>query len=95
MATSDTGETLMDWVNKTPERQRAFAQEGLLLDATEILLRAMKRENMLKAELARYLGCSKAHVSEVLNGRRNMTLRTLSDFAGALGYEVKVRLVKK
>lgn len=74
---------------------RLFAQEGALLEASEEVWRVMNKQKVIKAELARRIGCSRAHVTEVLNGTRNMTLRTLSDLANALGYEVKIKLVPK
>ncbi len=74
---------------------RLFAQEGLLLEATEEVWRVMKRQKVRKVDLAHLMGCSSAHVTMILNGTRNMTLRTLSDLAGALGYEVRVRLIPR
>jgi len=74
---------------------KLFAQEGLLLEASEEIWRVMNKQKVIKAELARRVGCSSAHVTMTLDGTRNMTLRTLADFAGALGYEVRVKLRPK
>lgn len=74
---------------------KLFAQEGLLVEATDEVCRVMNKQRVNKTDLAHLMGCSKAHVTMVLNGNRNMTLRTLSDLAGALGYEVRVRLIPR
>lgn len=74
---------------------KLFAQEGLLCAATEEIWRVMNQQGVNKYQLSKRLGCSKAHVTMVLNGTRNMTLRTLSDLAGALGYEVTVKLKRR
>jgi len=93
--TNEVTSALEQWANRTPERQRAFAQEGLLAQATEAIWCVMDAEGVRKVDLAQRIGCSKAHISMVLEGTRNMTLRTLSDIAAALGYEVEVKLVRK
>ena len=74
---------------------RLFAQEGLLVAASEEVWRVMNQQDVNQAELARRIGCSTAHVSMVLRGTRNLTLRTLADLADALGYEVSVKLKKR
>ena len=76
------------------QNPKLFAQEGLLLAASEEIWRVMNRNLITKAELAKRIGCSRAHITMVLNGTRNMTLRTLSDIAKALGCDVAVRLKK-
>jgi len=65
-------------------------QEQLLFDATELISRAMVQQNVSKSELAKRIGKSKAYVTQVLSGQTNMTLRTLSDLAEALGYDVEL-----
>ncbi len=68
-------------------------QEQLLFDATELVSRAMEDEGVSRSELARRIGKSKAYVTQVLRGQNNMTLRTLSDLADALGYAVELGAV--
>ncbi|HEY2120649.1 MAG TPA: helix-turn-helix transcriptional regulator [Candidatus Acidoferrum sp.] len=65
-------------------------QEQLLFDATELISRAMEQQGVSKTELAKRIGKSKAYVTQVLGGQTNMTLRTLSDLAAALGYDVEL-----
>ena len=61
-------------------------QEHLLLEVTEIIAELMAAQGVTKAELARRLRTTKGHVTQMLSGSRNLTLRTLSDVFTALGY---------
>jgi DNA-binding phage protein len=82
--------TLNDYVESTPEE---FRQEELILEATELIARVMNQNGISKSELASKLGKSKPHVSQCLSGQQNLTLRTLSDVLGALGYRMQVGAV--
>ena len=84
---------LNDWVAASSEQQRLFAQEKLIVDAAEEIWAAMEKPQCSKAQLAAALGKSKAFVSQILDGSRNMTLRTLADIAFALDKKVCVRLL--
>jgi len=59
-------------------------QELLLVSATELICELMQKKNVSRADLAKRIGKSKAFITQVLRGTRNMTLRTLADLAGAL-----------
>ena len=76
---------LHDWLAESSEQARLFEQETLILDVTEAIWAEMDHQGISKADLAARLGKSRAFVTQVLNGSRNMTLRTLSDIAFALG----------
>lgn len=67
-----------------PQARRVFEQERLALVAAAALLEAMEAQGITKAELAERLGCSRAYVTQLLGGTRNMTLRSLADLAWAL-----------
>jgi transcriptional regulator with XRE-family HTH domain len=71
-----------------PQRRRQLQQEITILDATERVHEAMNAQGVSRVELARRLGTSKGHVTQLLDGSRNMTLRTLSDMFFALGLAV-------
>jgi transcriptional regulator with XRE-family HTH domain len=75
----------IDQLTETPDARREFEQERLVLEATEEVCRLITASGMNRVELARKLGVSAAHISQTLSGQRNMTLRTLSDLAWALG----------
>ena len=61
----------------TPRQRLLFEQERAVLLATEEILR-----------LTLPLGKSKAYATQALSGWRNMTLRTLAEFAWACGASV-------
>jgi plasmid maintenance system antidote protein VapI len=80
------------WAGKSKEREQLLDQERLLLGVSELLWETMEQQQVSGQELAQRLNCTKSHISQVLNGSRNMTLRTLSDIAGALEKCVEIRL---
>jgi transcriptional regulator with XRE-family HTH domain len=84
-----------EWVNASPERRRLYAQEGLILSVTEEIWTALEHRGWQKQDLAKALGCSNAHVTQLLNGSRNTTLKTLSDIAEALNQRITISLEDK
>ena len=80
-----SNKTLAEWVAAQPDGGRVFEQERLIVETTEHIWALMERQGVSKTMLATTLGRSKAYISQLLNGTRNMTLRTLADIAGALG----------
>lgn len=74
-------------LNREPNLQKMICQEKLILEVTESVFEAMEREGKSKADLAISMGRSNAYISQLLNGSRNMTLRTLADISFALGIE--------
>lgn len=80
------------WAHATQDERRVFEQEGLILDVTEEIWKVMEEKGWNKSELASALGKSKSYVTQLMNGNRNMTLRTLSDIAFALGVSIRVAL---
>lgn len=73
------------------DRHQLYEREALALDATELIYALMESENVSKAELAQRLHKSKAYITQVLGGSRNMTVHTLSDLAFALGYKIDLQ----
>ncbi len=71
---------------------RAAARDRLIFNITDELLIIMEDNGVTKQELARRLGKSRSFVSQILSGRRNMTLGTFSDICFALKFEPKVLL---
>jgi len=80
--------------HKEADFERLVAQESLILEATEEICRILETENISRSELARRLGKSKAFVTQVLSGERNMTLNTAADLAFALGHRFHVRALR-
>lgn len=73
------------WERESDENARLVAQELLITEVTEAVWRVMQDVRVNKSELAQSMGATKGHISQVLSGSRNMTLRTLSDICFALG----------
>lgn len=86
-------DTLNKWLRESATNRRHFAQEGLILDASESILGQLERKGKKQIHLARMIGATKSHVSQLLNGSRNMTLRTLADMAFMLDVEIKLQVV--
>ncbi|RME41902.1 MAG: XRE family transcriptional regulator [Planctomycetota bacterium] len=83
-------ETLLERELRDPEFSRLFAQEELILAATELVAETMCNNQINKAELARRVGTSKSNVTQLLAGTRNMTLRTLADLMFVMGKRVRL-----
>jgi transcriptional regulator with XRE-family HTH domain len=71
-----------------PEFRKLLAQEELILEVSESLCKLLREEKVSRKELAERLGKSKGFVSQLLNGGRNLTLRTVADILHVLGYKV-------
>jgi transcriptional regulator with XRE-family HTH domain len=65
-------------------------EERLILDATESIHLLMDEQELNRAELARRVGVSKGHISQLLDGKSNMTLRTLARLMKALGHRAHI-----
>ena len=80
---------------QSTENQMLLARESLMMNVTEDILVAMEDRNISKADLSRLLGTSKALITQMLGGSRNMTLRTLSDIAFVIDADVTVTFTPK
>jgi transcriptional regulator with XRE-family HTH domain len=69
-------------------------EERLILDATELVFELMEVEEVNQTELAARLDKTKGFVSQLLNGKRNMTLRTFADLLRVLGYRARFQVSK-
>ena len=76
------------------ENRRLLRQEELILKITVALSEALTEAGITKTELADRLGKTKAFVSQILAGGRNLTLRTIADVADALDGRIHVRYEK-
>jgi len=73
---------------ETDQGRREFVKEELAFEATEKIAELMELTNVSKSELARRTGNSKAYITQVLSGSRNITVHTLAGLAFALGYKI-------
>lgn len=84
-----------EWFRDKLEQYRRdpeFRTELLLLAINEQLVSRMNSQGISRSELAERLQCSKAFVTKLLNGKPNLTMRTLVQIAGALDLAVDVNL---
>ena len=78
-----------------PEFRKLLAQEELILEVTETICNILEVEHISRKELADRLGKTKGFVSQLLNGGRNLTLRTVADILYVLGYKVALTPYKE
>jgi transcriptional regulator with XRE-family HTH domain len=78
-----------------PEFRKLLAQEELILEVTETLCELLEHENISRKGLADRLGKTKGFISQLLNGGRNLTLRTVADILHVLGYRASLTPVKE
>lgn len=85
----------MGWIERqteTPEARRRYEEERLILWVTESICQRMEEQGLNKADLAEALGTSRANITQLLSGARNMTLRTLADLSFACGMRAEIDL---
>jgi transcriptional regulator with XRE-family HTH domain len=78
-----------------PEFRKLLAQEELILEVTETICDILENEKISRKELADRLGKTKGFVSQLLNGGRNLTLRTVADILHVLGYRASLTPFKE
>lgn len=81
---------LIDSLSKDSEEMKFYLQEKSILEITEIIAQLMENKNVKKIELAKRLNRSKGYITQLLNGRANMTLRTISDVLWALDFSLTI-----
>jgi transcriptional regulator with XRE-family HTH domain len=65
--------------------KKRLAQEEFILEVTEVLCKIMRDKGISRKQLSDLLGKSKGSISQLLNGERNLTLRTVADILHVLG----------
>ena len=78
------GETLTEKLTKTPEGMRLYQQERAIQELTDLVCELMDEQDVSRSALARRLGRTKGYITQLLDGRANMTVRTISDVFTAL-----------
>lgn len=73
----------MKKTKKTAEGTRLDQQESAILEVTELVCQLMHEQDVTRPELARRLGRTEGYVTRFLDGRANMTVRTISDVFAA------------
>lgn len=86
---------LQRWTIENQDNTRLVAEELLITQVAEEIWKALDEANLNKTDLAEKLSKSKGYVTQLLNGSRNMTLRTLADICFALDKMPLIRLETK
>jgi len=84
-------QTLTERLTSTPEGLRLYQQERAIQEMTELICELMGRQEVSRSELARRLEKTKGYITQMLDGRTNMTIRTVADIMTALGFSVRVQ----
>lgn len=87
-----TDDTWFHELLKQREDAPDYLAEGVLLDITEQIAVRLRDLQMSAADLAKRLGVSRAYISQIMNGKPNMTVRTVVGIAHALDRQVSVKL---
>lgn len=81
------------WVERLIRKDpRGFERASAVLAVTEAIVIAMEDAGVNRSELARRLKKPRSVVTRVLGETTNPTLRTLVDYAYALGFRVRITL---
>ena len=88
-------ETSEAWIARQaedPEFRQFYEEERLILWTTEEIAGAMVDQGISRADIAERIGTSRANVTQLLSGSRNMTLRSLARLAHACGLRATIHL---
>lgn len=83
------------WIDRqtcSPEARRRYEEERLILGTMEAICEAMEKQGVNHATVAAKLGTSRANVTQLLSGSRNMTLRSLAALAHACDMRAEISL---
>lgn len=67
-----------------PQSMAEFQRERLVLEVTELICMTMREKSLTRNQLAEKLGKSKSYITQLLDGRTNMTLATIANVMLAL-----------
>jgi transcriptional regulator with XRE-family HTH domain len=87
-----TNTSWIDRQSRTKEARQDYERERLAVWVFDCIAEAMESRGKTKADIARALGTSRAHVTQLFSGQRNPTLRTLADLAFACDSRVVVNV---
>ena len=90
MTVENKNKTLLDQFAESPQNQLFIESEKLIIDVALMIEDLMKEKDINKTQLAKKLGVSQSSISQFLDGRRNMTLRTISELLFNLGERLLV-----
>jgi transcriptional regulator with XRE-family HTH domain len=71
---------------------REIEVEALTMRLADVIQETLEAQGLSRADLARILGVSKAHITQTLSGQRNLTLKTVAEALHALDSRLKVEV---
>jgi hypothetical protein len=77
-------DTTYEELTGTPEEMRLYQQERAIEYVTAMIARLMKEKGVSNSQLAARLGVVPGWITQLLDGEKNKTVRTLSDVLWAL-----------
>lgn len=83
-----------DWIARQEDcedSRREYERERLIVWTLDSLADLLQEGKITKADVARRLGTSRAHITQIFSGSRNATLSTVSDLAWACGKRAIVK----
>ena len=87
-----TNSAWIDRQTRNEETRREYERERLSVWVFDGIADAMQAAGKTKADIARALGTSRAHVTQLFGGERNPTLRTIADLAFACDSRIVVNV---
>lgn len=69
---------------------REIEVEALTMRLADVIQETLEGRGLTRADLARALGVSKAHITQSLSGQRNLTLKTVAEALHALDSRLEV-----
>lgn len=75
---------------ESPPNMRRFQQERAILQATGEICLALESQGLTRADLAERLGKTAGWVTQLLDGKKNKTVRTIADVLAVLGLEMHI-----
>lgn len=75
---------------ESPTNMRRFQQERAILEATGEICLALEAEGLNRADLAERLGKTAGWVTQLLDGKKNKTIRTIADVLAVLNREMHI-----
>jgi transcriptional regulator with XRE-family HTH domain len=79
--------TLVEQYVEDPIHMRLFQQERAIYEVTELIESVMSELGITRSQLATRLGQTRGWVTQLLDGEKNKTIRTIADVLAVMGRE--------
>ncbi|MCD4830596.1 MAG: helix-turn-helix transcriptional regulator [Anaerohalosphaeraceae bacterium] len=78
-------------IERDDDLKKLYLEERLILKVTNIISELMEEQDVKKIDLAERIGCSKGYITQLLDGTKNMTLKTISNVFFELGHTLTIK----